>query len=69
MSERVETPLIPSPTPLARWLFVTLPFADAFVPAVENAAGVREGKEAQQLPLAAGGRGRSRRYYSEGVVF
>lgn len=41
-SGRVETPLIPSPTPLARWLLVMLPFADTLVPAAENAAGARK---------------------------
>lgn len=58
----METPLTPLPTCLARWLLVTLPFANAPVPAAENAAGPTEGKAARRLPLAAGCRGHSRRY-------
>lgn len=58
----METPLTPLPTSPARWLLVTLPFANAPAPGVENAAGPTEGKKAQRLPLAAGGGGHSRRY-------
>lgn len=44
------------------WLLVTLPCANPSAPSAEHAAGPTEGKAAQRLPLAAGGRGHGRRY-------